>query len=105
MLGINFPELSNFPPKRPLVVGLQCGRRAATSSRLVEVRTNLLLFVYLFTSCSVDDFVHSIDVNIMIFAEMANCLVVKLVDMVDVVHMVESLGFKPSGTSTGGFTP
>ena len=41
----------------------------------------------------------------MIFAEMANCLVVKLVDMVDVVHMVESLGFKPSGTSTGGFTP
>ena len=43
--------------------------------------------------------------NIMIFAEMVNCLVVKLVDMVDVVHMVESLGFKPSGTSTGGFTP
>ena len=37
-----------------------------------------------------------------IFAEMVNCLVVKLVDM---VHMVESLGFKPSGTSTGGFTP
>ena len=44
----------------------------------------------------------------MFFAEMANCLVVKLMDMVDMVdgvHMVESLGFKPSGTSTGGFTP
>ena len=27
------------------------------------------------------------------------------VDMVDVVDMVESLGCKPSGTSTGGFTP
>ena len=44
----------------------------------------------------------------MFFAETVNCLVVKLVDMVDVVdmvHLVESLGFKPSGTSTGGFTP
>ena len=63
MLGINFPKLSNFPPKRPLVAGLQCGRRAATSSRLVEVRTHFLLFVNLFTSCSVGDFVHSIDVK------------------------------------------
>ena len=105
MLGNNFPELSNFPPKRPLVVGLQCGRRAATSSRLVEVRTHFLLFVNLFTSCSVAILFIQLMSIIMIFAEMVNCLVVKLVDMVDVVHMVESLGFKPSGTSTGGFTP
>ena len=68
VLFINFPELSNFPPKRPLVVGLQCGRRAATSSRLVEVRTHFLLFVNLFTSCRVgqdgdDDFVNSSDVD------------------------------------------
>ena len=92
-------------PKRPLVVGLQCGRRAATSSRLVEVRTHFLLFVNLFTSCSVAILFIQLMSIIMIFAEMVNCLVVKLVDMVDVVDMVESLGCKPSGTSTGGFTP